>query len=531
MPDFIKKVSDQITGFWNKFDNKQKIRIISAIIVTIVALSILTMVLKRTKMVPFVSGLEPKTTAQVKTLLQEQGIAYEVRDDASSVYVDKKKKQDAQMALDSMGIISNTGMTYKEAFNSSLSTTQAEKSAKFKLAFENELANKISVFEDVESAVVKLVIPDQDRTIFDDVKESKASAILTTRNELSEEQVIGIANFLVTSVENLELKNVRIVNNTGKMLYYGEDTDETGISYNKKLNYEVTMENKIERDVLSILLGEFDDAVVTADLIIDFDAQSSVKEEYSTPEGQAKGIASSEYHYISEGSNETPSGIPGTDSNDGITDYQIPDNSSSDSSTKVDKVDYEVSKTIINETKHVGNIKYNESSVSISARKYIVYDQELLKKQGVLDNITWEEFKTQNSESKKIAIDPDLLALVKNAANVSKVQIIGYEVPTFIPITVKSKPITDYIFIAVIGIMIALLAYAVYKGTEPVEVTEIQPELSVEDMLASTKEQQNLEEIEYDEKSDTRVQIEKFVDEKPDAVAQLLRNWLNEDWE
>ena len=38
-------------------------------------------------------------------------------------------------------------------------------------------------------------------------------------------------------------------------------------------------------------------------------------------------------------------------------------------------------------------------------------------------------------------------------------------------------------------------------------------------------------EIEFDEKSDTRVQIEKFVDEKPDAVAQLLRNWLNEDWE
>ena len=27
------------------------------------------------------------------------------------------------------------------------------------------------------------------------------------------------------------------------------------------------------------------------------------------------------------------------------------------------------------------------------------------------------------------------------------------------------------------------------------------------------------------------VMIEKFVDEKPDAVAQLLRNWLSEDWD
>ena len=40
-----------------------------------------------------------------------------------------------------------------------------------------------------------------------------------------------------------------------------------------------------------------------------------------------------------------------------------------------------------------------------------------------------------------------------------------------------------------------------------------------------------LEDIGYNEKSDVRLMIEKFVDENPDAVASLLRNWLNEDWE
>ena len=29
---------------------------------------------------------------------------------------------------------------------------------------------------------------------------------------------------------------------------------------------------------------------------------------------------------------------------------------------------------------------------------------------------------------------------------------------------------------------------------------------------------------------ETRKLIEKFVDENPEAVANLLRNWLNEDW-
>ena len=60
----------------------------------------------------------------------------------------------------------------------------------------------------------------------------------------------------------------------------------------------------------------------------------------------------------------------------------------------------------------------------------------------------------------------------------------------------------------------------------------MEPELSVEDLLATTQEaeKQNLEEIEMGDKSETRVMIEKFVDENPEAVALLLRNWINEDW-
>ena len=49
--------------------------------------------------------------------------------------------------------------------------------------------------------------------------------------------------------------------------------------------------------------------------------------------------------------------------------------------------------------------------------------------------------------------------------------------------------------------------------------------------LASTRENQpSVDDIDLQEKSETRKAIEKFVDENPEAVALLLRNWLNEDW-
>lgn len=83
----------------------------------------------------------------------------------------------------------------------------------------------------------------------------------------------------------------------------------------------------------------------------------------------------------------------------------------------------------------------------------------------------------------------------------------------------------------ILTVLIAgLLIFVIIKGTSPVEVTEMEPELSVEDLLATTQEENGLEEIELEDKSDTRIMIEKFVDENPEAVAMLLRNWINEDW-
>lgn len=110
------------------------------------------------------------------------------------------------------------------------------------------------------------------------------------------------------------------------------------------------------------------------------------------------------------------------------------------------------------------------------------------------------------------------------------IHITAIELPVFIPKEVKVREWTDYLQIVLAVLIVALLLFVVFKGVVPVEVTELEPELSVEQLLATTKEAQTIEDIEIGEVSEVRKMIEKFVDEKPDAVAQLLRNWLNEDW-
>jgi flagellar M-ring protein FliF len=46
----------------------------------------------------------------------------------------------------------------------------------------------------------------------------------------------------------------------------------------------------------------------------------------------------------------------------------------------------------------------------------------------------------------------------------------------------------------------------------------------------SSVNEDDLPEIELEEKSEVKKQIDKFVKHKPAAVAQLLRNWLSDDW-
>ena len=114
----------------------------------------------------------------------------------------------------------------------------------------------------------------------------------------------------------------------------------------------------------------------------------------------------------------------------------------------------------------------------------------------------------------------------------NNISFVCYERPQFVESSSKGIGLTDILQIALAVLIFALLGYVVFRSTRKQVEEEIEPELSVDALLESTANTgDELENIGYSEKSETRVLIEKFVDENPDAAALLLRNWLNEDWE
>ena len=191
-------------------------------------------------------------------------------------------------------------------------------------------------------------------------------------------------------------------------------------------------------------------------------------------------------------------------------------------------------KTTLTEA-NTAQIDYANSSVSIVLNKYRSYYEDELKEQLEENEQTFSEFKQLNGNSILLDVDPALITTVAKATGIDEdnISIIAYEVPLFYDSTKIStgEMLKNYLQYLLALIIVILLLIVVFKGMKPVEVTELEPELSVEALLATTKENQSLDDIEFSDKSAAREQIEKFVDENPEAVAQLLRNWLNEDWE
>ena len=159
------------------------------------------------------------------------------------------------------------------------------------------------------------------------------------------------------------------------------------------------------------------------------------------------------------------------------------------------------------------------------------YHEETVKRQGLLDGITWEEFKEAHRDDVKKEVDPEFYSMAANATGISEdnITIIAYETPVFYDKEVAVTG-TDIFNIVMIVLILALLAFVVIRSMHAKKEATEEEELSVESMLQSTPED-TLEDIDVETKSETRKLIEKFVDENPEAAANLLRNWLNEDWE
>lgn len=533
MPEQVQKVLDRILEWWKKFNTKQKTLLISIVAVVLVALAILAAVVSKPKMVTLVTCETTAESGQVKNILDSENISYELSDDGLAFKVNEKDYANASIVLGTNDI-PTSGTKLSDVFDGGFSSTEADKTKKYKLYLEEYYAEKLETLSNVDAAAVTLDLPDEDGTILSKGEQAHVTAILTLNGTMDEEQAAGLAKYLATNVGNDDTSNVLILDNGSNVLYSGEDETSVTGNANTQLSLKVKAENQVKGEVRDVLIGSslFDNVEVGTNLVMNFDQTTESTHEYYAPDGQTNGMIGSQSEYESEAVGGAAA-TPGTDSNNDTT-YVLPDNDYTSSSVSETNTNYQNNEKITTTTPAVGTVDYNGSSISAVATNYVIYDEDVLRASGALDNMTFDEYVAANSAPVKTTVDQDLYTLISNATGIpeSNITIIAYDQPMFQYSKGSSRTISDYLQIILAVLIFALLGYVVFRSTRKEKVVEPEPELSVESLLESTKESADtLQDIGFNEKSETRILIEKFVEENPEAAASLLRNWLNEEWE
>ena len=542
MPEQVQNILNKILEWWKKFNTKQKALLISLTSVVLLALVILAVVMTRPTYVSLYDAADNKEAAAIKELLDSDGtLDYKVSG-TTHFEINAKQESEANMLLGTNDYATNgynlSKADLSKVVNGSFSTTEADKQKLYKDYLETKLAEDLAAQDLIESATVSLDIADDDGTLISRMQESSASVSLRLTGSISDTQAYSIARFVATQLGNNSTDKVTIIDQkTSKIIYSGADQDSDLTLLSSQLDQQERRAATIKSDIKDALAesGLFSNVEVGLNLDMSFQDVEDVVHTFWHNEGMDNGEITSQEIYSASGTGDV-GGVPGTYSNSDNTSYYT-GGTDGEWSVSNQKTLYSPNEEIKTTTSKGGTINRENCSAAVVAVRNVVYEEDVLKASGALEDMSWEEYKAANGDNRLVENEEEMASYVSMVAKVvgcdeSAVEFLCIEKPIFVDSEGNGRTLTDILQIALAVLIFALLGFVVFRSTRKQKETEPEPELSVEALLESTAEAEDeLEDIGYSEKSETRILIEKFVDEKPDAAALLLRNWLNEDWE
>lgn len=534
MADKIRELPKKILEWWNKFTSKQKTIIIAIAAAVVFAFAILIYVVSKPQYTVIGTFETTAESSEVVDILDSEGLTYRLSSDALTIEVLTEELYSANLALGAAGISSSGWPSLSDYMSSSMSTTSSDKEKQYRIYRQAELEKMIEEMNAVKDAAVILNIPSDNGTLAAQEEEASAFITLELDGTFTTTNAAYVAKAVATALGNDTTANVTILDTDGNALFVGgDDYSSAGIASSLQ-DLKNQAESMVANQVKKVLYGtkQYSLVEVTSYLDMDFSNYEQTVKEYYANDDRDEGMLAHQELYESS-STDGVDGVPGTDSNDGsdLTTYVNPDYSSSESTQTESSTDYLPNESSNYKVTPAGGINYENSSMAIAMISYKEYYEENVESQGLLDGITWDEFKAQNEGDVLLTVDDSYYAMAAMATGISqdKISIIAYESPIFYDKEGLSISATDIVSIVTIILILALLGFVVLRSMRTVKEGPQEEELSVESMLQSTPEAP-LEDIDVETKSETRRLVEKFVDENPEAAANLLRNWLDDDW-
>jgi flagellar M-ring protein FliF len=512
MGDLINRLRTQAIQWYSGLDSKKKYFFIGGSVAFIFLVATLVFAFTRPSYTSLYRGLTPLKAGEITQTLDSLGIKYRLEDGGGTVLVETKNIDKARIDLTMAGVTTDEGFTYDDVFDRMTFTqTTEEKNKMFLIAQQTLIANSLKTLDGVENAIVILNVKATSSflNLEEDVSSASVKVTLSAGKKLSDDQVRGIVNFIMTGVKGLTPDKITLIDQTGAQLNSIETDINSGFS-NKQDELKVNIESRLDRNISEFLSNTFgrDNVKVKTSVKLDFDKQTTAVIQFTTPvEGAEDGLIRSMNTLRETVVNNTTGGVAGTDTNTTeIPNFPTGSGGAADYSKLQEVLNYELNELQQTIVKAEGQI--TDVSVAVMINKAVLKDELLT-----------DAHKREVVNLVSAAAGFDVTKFVEVVASeFYREPVMTLETPG---ITLFNIPIWVYAVVMGIVILVSLILFVMIRRRAN----------SLKVAQEIIQEQEELEEIntEFQDKSSPKYQIEKFIDSKPEAVAQLLRSWLNED--
>ncbi len=457
------------------------------------------------------SDLDPSEAGTIIEKLKEEKVSYRLESGGSKILVPSAKVYDLRLELAARGLPQVGTIGYEIFDKNSLGTTDFVQKINYRRALEGELARTISWLDEIKSARVHLVIPEQ-HLFVEDQKQTTASITIRLKPgcSISVRQIQGISNLVAASVEGLRAEQVTIVDSNGSILTHPLNSNSFLALSSSQVELKRNIENYYSDKLKSLLekvVGKGKVAVqVTADLNFDKVDRTITKYDPDDPVvlSEVKKIRS-----VANGENGTPEKIEDITTN------------------------YEISKTIERLVPELGNIKRISVAVMVDGKYQIPAENPvtgITKTQPEYVPLSDEEMEQlRNIVKSAVGFSPDRqdeVIVVNMPFDYShmeeeKVALAEFEKRTFLE---KILKIAVYLFIALLifFVLLKILKFiktimAPYLYDKDRSLPGIGDNIDI-GMLKDRKDSIRMQQI-----------VSNMSKKNPNDAAKLVKTWLTDD--
>ncbi|MBL8515550.1 MAG: flagellar M-ring protein FliF [Betaproteobacteria bacterium] len=261
-------------SFWESLDRQAKLGLaMGTALVVFLALFVSWWLLKSNYQVLF-SELRPQDAASITTELEKLKIPYEVAHDGGAILVDKAVVHQTRLKLMGKELPLN-GAVGLELFNGSdFGMTEFAQKINYQRALQGELTRTILSLSEVKDVRVHLAMAEQGLFKQSAGKSKAAITVMLKQGALLRpDQVAGIQRLVASSVPNMSVQDVTIVNQQGVALNRAGSEAESEVQSSARLDVKRETESYLVKKASSVLEQAFGpgQALVTVDVQLNMD--------------------------------------------------------------------------------------------------------------------------------------------------------------------------------------------------------------------------------------------------------------------